>query len=208
MLATNPNNVAWEHPQDSSYVNLTASARADLSRFHSDWPDLQYILNGVGVVSNDTHNFAAVGVVLMKTTSRGSVTINSTDITDNPILSVNWLLTSTEQQLAVQGIRRARLLSNSFGIISGPEVAPGPAVQTDAQILEYLKKTVGPSHHAVGTCNLFSRSFVPLSLKVLLKQHQPCHPSSINRKASGSTLQFVRAGWHGSCCLSNTLRDS
>ena len=97
---------------------------------------------------------------MMKTTSRGNVTINSTDTADNPVLSVNWLLTSTDQQLAVQGFRRARVLSDSFGIISGPEVAPGPAVQTDVQILEYLKETVGPSHHAVGTCKFLLLPFI------------------------------------------------
>lgn len=142
------------------YGNLTASARADLSGYPADWPDLQYILNGVGIVSNATGDYVAVGVLIMKTTSRGNVTISSTDTADNPLVSVNWLLTSTDQQLAVQGIRRARELASSFGVVSGPELAPGSAVQTDAQILEYIKQTAGPSHHAVGTCELCFLAFM------------------------------------------------
>jgi len=90
----------------------------------------------------------------MKTTSRGNVTINSTDTANNPVVSVNWLSTSTDQQLAIQGVRRARVLANSFGVVSGPEIAPGPAVQSDAQILSYIQLSVGPSHHAVATCEL------------------------------------------------------
>ena len=90
----------------------------------------------------------------MKTTSRGNVTINSTDTSDNPIVSVNWLLTSTDQQLAVMGVKRARALSASFGIADGPEVAPGPAVQTDAQILQYVLASAAASHHVVATCKM------------------------------------------------------
>jgi choline dehydrogenase len=91
----------------------------------------------------------------MKSTSRGNVTINSTDTTDNPVVSVNWLQTSTDQQLAIQGFHRARDLSASFGVVTA-EVAPGPTVQTDAEILEFIKETVGPSHHAVASCEFSS----------------------------------------------------
>ena len=90
----------------------------------------------------------------MKTTSRGNVTINSTDTSDNPVVSVNWLLTSTDQQLAVMGVKRARALSASFGIANGPGVAPGPAVQTDAQILQYVLASAAASDHVVATCKM------------------------------------------------------
>lgn len=144
--------LAWEHLPSVSRANLTESALADISAYPSDWPDIQYIFNAVGLISNVPGDYIAVGVVLMKTTSRGNVTINSTDTGDNPVVSTNWLRTSTDQQLAVQGIRRARVLAGAFGVISGPELAPGPAVQTDAQVLEYIQEATGPSHHAVATC--------------------------------------------------------
>ena len=124
---------------------------------------MQYILNAVGLLSNVTGNYAAVGVVLMKSTSRGNVTINSTDTSDNPVVSVNWLLTSTDQQLAIQGVRRARDLSASYGVTTA-EIAPGPAVQSDADILDFVKLTVGPSHHAVATCEYLPHSCIRLHL--------------------------------------------
>lgn len=34
----------------------------------------------------------------------------------------------------------------------GDEFAPGPNVQSDADILAYIKKTMTTFHHAVGTC--------------------------------------------------------
>ena len=106
----------------------------------------------------------------MKTTSRGNVTIHSADTADNPIVSVNWLTTSTDQQLAIHGLRRARALSSSFGVVSGPELAPGPMVQADTQILEYIKQTAGPSHHAVGTCELFRSYPSPCLVRVSIER--------------------------------------
>ena len=38
--------------------------------------------------------------------------------------------------------------------MDGPELVPGPKVQTDAEILAFIKTSVGPSHHAVGTCRM------------------------------------------------------
>ena len=92
----------------------------------------------------------------MKTSSRGKVTINSTDTADNPVVDVNWLSTTTDQQLAIEGLRRARVLANSFGVVDGPEVIPGDSIQTDEQILNFIRQTVAPSHHAVATCRFDS----------------------------------------------------
>ena len=51
-------------------------------------------------------------------------------------------------------MRRARDLAASFGISAGPEFAPGPGVQTDEEILAFVRETVGPSHHAAGSCKM------------------------------------------------------
>ena len=80
------------------------------------------------------------------------MTINSTDTTDNPVVSPNWLLTETDQELAVQGFKRAREIANASGIVLGPEFLPGPQTQTNAQILEYIRQTMAPIHHASATC--------------------------------------------------------
>ncbi|KAF2230134.1 GMC oxidoreductase [Viridothelium virens] len=154
LTAFGSNYIAWEHFPESTYANLSSAARAELSNFPADWPDIQYILSGVGIVSNMTGNYIAVGVNLMKATSRGCLTINSTDTAVNPVVDVNWLATSTDQQVAVTGVRRARVFADSFGVISGPEVLPGPSVQSYADILAYIKEAAGPSHHVVGTCKM------------------------------------------------------
>ena len=102
----------------------------------------------------DTANYFSVTVAVLATTSRGTVTINSTDTNENPLVSPNWLLTTTDQELAVQGLRRAREIAKATGIAVGAEVSPGIQAQTDAQILDFIKQNVGPIHHASATCEL------------------------------------------------------
>ncbi len=150
----NPANLAWERLPNSSFSRLSPSAQADLNAYPPDWPDMQYTPTPLGSIRpNDTGNYISLAMTMQKTTSRGHVGINSTDTAANPLVNVNWLATSTDQQLAVQGIRRARAIQSHFGAIkSGPEIAPGEAVTTDAQILAYLRDTVITIHHAAGTC--------------------------------------------------------
>lgn len=105
-----------------------------------------------------------MAIALLTTTSRGNVTINSTDTNWNPLVSPNWLLTTADQELAVQAFKRGRQIANATGIIVGPEYLPGPTVQTDAHILEYLKRTVGTIWHACGTCR------APVSISTHLLQ--------------------------------------
>ncbi|KAL9022345.1 MAG: hypothetical protein Q9185_000460 [Variospora sp. 1 TL-2023] len=127
----------------------------DLSTFPDDWPEIELLpLASAAVPATDSDNYAISSVALLTTTSRGSVTIASTDTNDNPVVSTNWLLTDTDQELAVAGFKRARQLAAAIGITVGPEVLPGPQVQTDEQILQFIRGTVGPIHHASATCGL------------------------------------------------------
>ncbi|TKA81954.1 hypothetical protein B0A49_02531 [Cryomyces minteri] len=49
-----------------------------------------------------------------------------------------------------------------MGVTVGEEVFPEVAVQTEAQILEVLKNTVGPIHHAAATCTHSVDAVFPL----------------------------------------------
>ena len=105
-----------------------------------------------GPATSTSGDYLSVGVVVLKATSRGSVSINSTDTSDAPVVDVNWFGTAADQELGVAGLKRARVFANASGIVTEPEQAPGPAVQTDEQILDWVKTVASPSHHAVGTC--------------------------------------------------------
>ena len=80
----------------------------------------------------------AVGVVVMKPSSRVSVTLASADTADNPVVDVNWLDTETDRDLGLQALKRTRLFADATGVLTG-EISPGAHVQTDADLLAFIQ---------------------------------------------------------------------
>ena len=77
---------------------------------------------------------------------------------DKPVISTNWLLNETDQEMAVQAYRRAREIWSYFpsDIMIGPEAAPGANVSSYAQVLSYIQtKGISAIHHATSTCKCF-----------------------------------------------------
>ncbi|KAL9588349.1 MAG: hypothetical protein Q9203_002842 [Teloschistes exilis] len=151
--------VGWEKIPASLRGGLSDTALTDLAKFPGDWPDLELLpLAASAAPAVDKDNYAAVSIALLATTSKGNVTILSDDTDQNPVVSLNWLLTATDREVAVAGFKRARQLAAATGITVGPEVLPGAQVQTDEQILEFIRSTVGPIHHASATCAMGRRN--------------------------------------------------
>jgi choline dehydrogenase len=152
--------IAWEHLPNVSLARLSNAARDSLAAYPADWPDLQYIPIDLGpIIAGDTGNYLTVAVSVKKTTAHGTVSISSTDTNINPLVNVNWLGSTIDQEVAVEGLRRARDLIAAIGLKAGPEVIPGDNITSYDQILEYLKNKAIPAHHPAGTCEFYSFSF-------------------------------------------------
>ncbi|SLM40204.1 Glucose-methanol-choline oxidoreductase, N-terminal [Lasallia pustulata] len=146
------NIVGWEKLPTSLRSQLDNSTLSDLAQFPADWPEVELLTVGASTIPvNDTGDYITISTGLLTITSRGNVTINSTDTNDNPIVSPNWLQTKTDQQLAIQAFKRLRQVAAATGIAE-QEYSPGPAVQTDVQILEFIQNALSPLHHASVTC--------------------------------------------------------
>ncbi|KAJ5957962.1 alcohol oxidase [Penicillium vulpinum] len=156
LTAFGSNYILWEKFPNSSFLDISADTRKYLSTYPSDWPDVEYIFNVAGAATNTSGDYLSVGVVVLKASSRGSVTINTTDMADYPLVDVNWFSTKGDQELGVAGLRRARQFVSASNINAELEEAPGSSVQTDEQILNWIKSVASPSHHAVGTCSMGS----------------------------------------------------
>ncbi len=74
--------------------------------------------------------------------ARGSIKVTSTDPTVHPALRFNYLSTEQDRREWVEAIRVARSILNqpAFERYNGGETSPGGAVQTDAQILEWVAR--------------------------------------------------------------------
>ncbi|MCJ1397337.1 hypothetical protein MMC11_000529 [Xylographa trunciseda] len=147
--------IGWEKLPASSRAALSPSALADLATFPYDWPENEMVIGALTVPGAPGLNYGLVFADLVAPLSRGTVTITSADTSDLPVVNSNYLSSPTDQEVAVQIFRRCRALLNSpafKSILVGEEIFPGVGVQTDEEILESLKASIGPSYHASCTC--------------------------------------------------------
>ena len=145
----------WEKLPSTLRSHLSNSTRSELATFPADWPEIELLTVDASTLPvNDTGNYITISTALDTFTSRGNVTINSTDTNNNPVVNPAWLSTTADQELAIQAFKRLRQVANATGITTG-EFSPGPAVQTDAQILEFIGTVLSPLHHAAATCKSY-----------------------------------------------------
>jgi choline dehydrogenase len=85
---------------------------------------------------------------------RGSVKIVSTDPRRHPALRFNYLSTANDRREWVEAIRWARtiLAQPAFAELDGGELSPGPAVESDEQILDWVRRDAETALHPSCTC--------------------------------------------------------
>jgi choline dehydrogenase len=88
--------------------------------------------------------------------SRGRVAIRSADPLAAPRIETNYLATQADRDALVGALRIAREIyaQSPFRELWDEEVKPGPAVTTDAELLQYARNTGGTVFHATGTCRM------------------------------------------------------
>ncbi|KAL4933704.1 GMC family oxidoreductase [Aspergillus undulatus] len=128
------------------FTNTTRQALDDT--FPPDWPE------DLG----DGFEYGTIAAALVAPLSRGSISINSTDANDPPLIDLAYLTHKADQEVAVAALKRARAAFNATSITIGDEHRPGPGVQTDEEILAFIRSTIVPVWHAAGTCKMGEES--------------------------------------------------
>jgi choline dehydrogenase len=91
---------------------------------------------------------------LMHPESRGEVTLASADPQRPPAIRFNCLATPGDLATLREGVRMIRRLyaSGPVGEMISGETKPGASVESDAELDDYLRRSVELGHHPVGTC--------------------------------------------------------
>ena len=102
---------------------------------------------------------------------RGSVKAISTDPHKHPALRFNYLSTENDRREWVEAIRVTRkLLSQpAWAELDGGELSPGPEVETDEQILDWVAKDAETALHPSCTCRMGTDAMAvvdPLTMRV------------------------------------------
>jgi choline dehydrogenase-like flavoprotein len=125
-----------------------------------DRPDVQFVFQPA---ARPRPNFPlpvghgyAISPVSLYPKSRGTITLSSPDPHVAPAIDPALLSVAEDIQPLIRAIKLARriLAAPHFAHYRGTEVAPGLAVQSDADIAEFIRASSYTVHHQVGTCRM------------------------------------------------------
>lgn len=122
-----------------------------------DWPNLMFHFLPIAIrydgskpaeTEHGIHGYQ-VHIGPMYADTRGHVHIRSADPAQRPSVLFNYLSTETDRREWVEVVRAARgiLGQPAFSAFSGGEISPGAEVETDEQILDWVRKDAETALH-------------------------------------------------------------
>jgi choline dehydrogenase len=132
------------HP-DEPYADLQISFRPMTFNYHAG-----------GTIEVDSVPAIAASVYRVRPSATGSVTLKSADPTAAPVLTPNFLSNDADVSAMIQGIRRIREIVGTEPLASRivEEHLPGPSVQSDDQLLQFMQTHGNSAFHPAGTCKM------------------------------------------------------
>lgn len=128
-----------------------------------DYPDIQYHFLPIAVrydgkVAAEGHGFQA-HTGPMRSVSRGSVTLRSSDPSDDPKILFNYMSDPSDWEDFRTCIRLTREIfaQEAFKPFVKHEIQPGTEVQSDAELDAFILEHVESAYHPCGTCKMGRR---------------------------------------------------
>jgi choline dehydrogenase len=132
------------------------------SRDGLDDADIQLIANPYIVdIINGRRRMSTVDGFFMflqvqRPESTGNIHIRSDDPSAPPAINYRFLDTENDRRTAVSSVRVARSIvaTPPLNDVIGDELLPGPQIKTDADIVDFIRRTGTTTYHFVGTCKM------------------------------------------------------
>ncbi|MBX3568719.1 MAG: GMC family oxidoreductase N-terminal domain-containing protein [Rhizobiaceae bacterium] len=123
-------------------------------------PDLEYHVQPLSTdrLGDPLHPFPAITVSVcnLRPDSVGSVHASTRDPAAQPEIRLNYLSTPSDREVALKAVRQARQIMTAQALtrFRPEEILPGPAVQTDAELMTAIGDIATTIFHPVGTCRM------------------------------------------------------
>ena len=123
-------------------------------------PNIQFHMQPLSAdkPGDGVHPFSAftMSICNLRPESRGEVKINSSDPTQLPKIIPNYLSTDSDKKIAIDSIKVARKIADADSLKKYilQEYVPGPAFESDEELLEAAKNNSQSIYHPVGTCKM------------------------------------------------------
>jgi choline dehydrogenase len=124
------------------------------------YPNLQFhflplAIRYDGTAPSEGHGFQ-LHVGPMGTDVRGRIQIKSADPLEYPSILFNYLSTENERKEWCEALRLSRKIieTQAMSTLMGEELSPGPTVQTDEEILDFIAREGESAYHPSSTCKM------------------------------------------------------
>ncbi|HEX5014395.1 MAG TPA: choline dehydrogenase [Candidatus Limnocylindrales bacterium] len=140
-----------------------------------DYPNLMFHFLPISIRYDGSAGTAGHGYQVhvgpMYSDARGTVRLRSADPHEKPLLRFNYLSTDQDRREWVEAIRVARhiLGQNAFAEFDGGETSPGPSVEMDQDILDWVARDAETALHPSCTARMGTDSLAvvdPLTMGV------------------------------------------
>ncbi|PHR80526.1 MAG: GMC family oxidoreductase [Colwellia sp.] len=177
LLAIRPKAAWWLFKQGLKYFPLFSDKRTGIltsavaesggfikSKPNLSRPDLQlhFIPASFDDHGRDLKMLLNYGVsihtCLLRPKSRGSITLYGKKVSLHPKIMLNMLAHEDDRKDMIQAVKIARsiLAQPPLNDNNGNEIFPGNNIQSDEEILDFLKNKANTIYHPVGTCKMGS----------------------------------------------------
>jgi choline dehydrogenase len=139
----------------SSPAALFAKTRSELAT-----PDIKCSISPFSAdrPQDGLHKFSGFTVIAyqLRPESRGEIRLKSVNPADPPAMIPNYLSDPIDQQTIVAGLKLCRqiLAHPALAQYVAEEFQPGPAVDSDAALLDYARQRGGTVYHPTSTCTM------------------------------------------------------
>lgn len=134
----------------------------------------------------------------LRPSSRGYTHITSNNLEIPPAIQVNYLQTDHDQQVAISAFRKSREIVQADAMLryGGSELEPGYLVQSDEQIINYIRATGEPVHHLAGSCKMGNDAMAVVDAQLRV------HGIAGLRIADASIMpEIVSGNTHAACVM-------
>ena len=187
---------------------VEAGGFADTKLGSPDYPDVQFHFTPIyrshrGRKFEFGHGYSLF-TCLLRPHSSGSVKIKKEGENHKILIDQNFLSDTRDEQSIIEAIKKARevLSSKEFDEVRGEEIAPGKSIQSDEELLDYIRKTAVTVYHPVGTCKMGVDDLAvvsPNDLKVKRMNNlrvidASIMPSIVSGNTSAATMMIAEMG--------------
>ena len=187
-------------PGTSNVAEAGAFAMSDLG---AATPDIQYHFIPAQVVDHARTPMDGDGVTLhaccLRPQSRGEIRLASSDPLQPPVMDPNYLAAAYDLKILIDGLAEGPRDPGGAGIQAlarSRSGFPAPAMQSDAELEDFIRATAETEYHPVGTCKMGSDAMAVVDERLArARRRSPARHRRLDH-AVDRLRQHQRAGHH------------